>query len=195
MMMRCCFVTADNVYSRRCFAARSVSARHDEAGMSDVNFLCGQLRTRRRRPPGGRGGAVRSALQEHGERVTTNARSGLGRGERDVNNLASGSRVDARRRWRRTSPGNVRSLDAQLQPVVGGQQSRTTRSVGEREAGGKTAVRWPLRGSVEGWVWPAAVAIEGATGVRVAVTAVPCSVVAVREAPTPTPLCARAFSA
>ena len=122
-------------------STRSVSARHNEVGVSDVEFLRGELRARRWWLPGSWGGTVRSALQEDRQRVATNAPSGLGRAEWDVNKLVSGSRVDVRRRWRRTSPCDVLSLYAQLRSVVGGQHSRMTGSVGEREAGGEAGAR------------------------------------------------------
>src|SRR5579862_1790282 len=119
---------------------RSVWARHDEGGVSNVECLRGELRARRWRLPGSWGRTVRSALQEDRQRVAAKAPSGLRRTEWDVNKLVSGSRLDVRRRGRRTSSGGMLSPEAQLQSVVGGQYSRMTRSVGEREAGGEAGV-------------------------------------------------------
>jgi hypothetical protein len=134
-------VRAETRATDRAVTVRSVSVGHDEARVTDVEFLRGKLRARRWRLPWSRCGTVRSTLQEDRQRVAASAPSGRGPSKRDANDLVSGSRVDVRRRCRQTSSCDVLSRGAQLQPVVGGQHARMTGSVGKREARSETGVR------------------------------------------------------
>ena len=105
-----------------------------EVGVADVEFLGGELGTRRGWLSGGGWRAVRSALEEHRQPVPAGAPARCWRRQRDPKDLSGGAGGDVRwRRCRTAARGVGFDGHGQLKSVVSPEHAGMARSVHERE--------------------------------------------------------------